>query len=181
MLFLQHPNDAVNFFKFEEEFGHVYVLPPSIFLRRGGFKVGETIQFKDHLGKEHVIEVGPKQLNKEEGEWNIYLNVDHHQRVYSFAEVAAGAVAAKPIELSKEEIAELAQAGDIRAPFNANVCDIKVKEGQAVAVGDTLLILEAMKMQTPVSCPVAGKVEKIVAEIGKQMKPGDKLLKIVVA
>ncbi|MFC1819451.1 hypothetical protein ACFL0B_10275 [Thermodesulfobacteriota bacterium] len=32
--YLQHPNDAVNFFKFEEEFGKVYVLPPSIFLRR---------------------------------------------------------------------------------------------------------------------------------------------------
>ena len=178
VLFLQHPNDAVNFFKFEEEFGHVYVLPPSIFMRRGGFRVGETIKFKDHQGKEHVIEVGPKQLNKEEGEWNIYLNVDHHQRVYSFPEEVAGAVAAKPLELTKEEIAELAQAGDVRAPFNANVCDIKVKEGQTVIVGDTLVVLEAMKMQTPVASPVAGKVEKVFAEAGKSMKPGDKLVKI---
>jgi len=178
VLFLQHPNDAVNFFKFEEEFGHAYVLPPSIFMRRGGFKVGENIQFKDHLGKEHVLEIGPKQLNKEEGEWNIYLNVDHHQRVYSFPEEVAGAVAAKPLELTKEEIAELAQAGDVRAPFNANVCDIKVKEGQDVVIGDTLVVLEAMKMQTPVSSPVSGKIEKVFAEVGKQMKPGDKLVKI---
>ncbi|MBA3016270.1 MAG: pyruvate carboxylase [Desulfobulbaceae bacterium] len=180
VLYLQHPTDAVNFFKFEDEYGHSYVLPPSIFMRRGGFKVGETIQFKDHLGKEHVLEVGPKQLNREEGEWNIYLNVDHHQRVYSFPEEVAGSVAAKPLELTKEEITELAQAGDIRAPFSANVCDIKVKEGQAVAVGDTLVVLEAMKMQTPVASPVAGKVEKVIAEVGKQMKPGDKLVKITI-
>ncbi len=150
----------------------------SISCNAGGYGVGETIQFSDHFGKEHVIEVGPKQLDKEEGEWNVYLKVDHHQRVYNFVEeVSAGGVA-KVAELGKEEIEELASAGDFRAPFNANVCDIQVEEGQKVVKGDTLAIVEAMKMQTPVITAVAGTVEKISAELGQSMKPGDKLIKL---
>ncbi len=178
VLYLQHPNDAVDFFKFEEEFGHVYVLPPSVFLRRGGYQVGETIHFKDHYGKEHIIEIGPKQLDKNEGKWNIYLNVDHQQRIYSFQEESAAATAAKAPEISGKEIAELAQAGDMRAPFSANVCDIKVEEGQQVKAGDTLLIMEAMKMQTPVNSEVDGTVGAIFAELGQSLKAGNKLLQI---
>jgi len=153
-------------------------MPPSIFLRRGGYDVGETIQFTDHFGKEHVIETGPQQLNKQEGEWEVYLNVDHHQRVYTFDEELPEGAAAKVAALSKEEIEELASVGDVRAPFNANVCDIQVEEGQEVAVGDTVAIVEAMKMQTPLTAMIAGKVEKISAELGQAMKPGDKILKI---
>ncbi|MCK5226688.1 MAG: pyruvate carboxylase [Desulfobulbaceae bacterium] len=178
--YLQHPNDAVDFFKFEEKFGKVYVLPPSMLIRRGGFGIGETLNFTDHNGKEHIIEVGPRQMSQDKTETNIYLNVDHHQRVYTFAEeVAAGAVAV--VTLSKEEIADLAKAGDMRAPFSANVCEVSVEEGQEVQPGDRLVMLEAMKMQTPVASEVAGTVEQISAKIGDAMQPGDKLVKIAVA
>ncbi|MBU0673741.1 MAG: pyruvate carboxylase [Proteobacteria bacterium] len=176
VIYLQHPNDAAEFYKFEEKFGQVYVLPPSIFLRRGGFKLGQTLKFKDHDGKEHVIEIGPKEKS-EDGEWNIYLNVDHHERVYLFKEKqAAGAV--QEVQLSREEIADLAKAGDIRAPFNANVSEISVEIGQKVKPGDRLVIVEAMKMQTPIESVVSGTVEKISAELGKPAKPGDKIMKI---
>ncbi len=174
--YLQHPNDAVDFFKFEEKFGQAHVLPPSIFLKRGGFALGETIEFTDSAGKEHFIEVGPKQMN-EDGETSIYLNVDHHQRVFTMAaEVAEGVAAVET--LSKEEIADLAKIGDVRAPFGANICAIAVEEGQEVAEGDQLAVLEAMKMQTPILADVAGTVEKISAKIGDALKPGDKILKV---
>jgi len=174
--YLQHPNDAIEFFKFEEKFGHSYVLPPSIFLRQGGYALGETLVFKDHAGKEHLIEVGPSQKDKS-GEANIYLNVDHDQRNFLFEpELQAGAVAVQT--LSKEEIAELAISGDIRAPFKANICEISVKEGEEIAKGDRVAILEAMKMQTPVVSVVAGTVGTISAKIGQVMQPGDKIVKI---
>ena len=174
--YLQHPNDAVEFFKFEEQFGQSYVLPPSIFLRQGGFALGETLIFRDHLGKEHMLEIGPAQKT-EEGETNVYLNVDHHQRVFVFEpEQVAGSQAA--VTLSKEEIADLARAGDIRAPFAGNVSAINVEVGQEVAEGDQVVVLEAMKMQTPMACEVAGTVSAIAAKVGQSLQPGDKILKI---
>lgn len=175
--YLQHPNDAVDFFKFEEKFGKVYTLPPSIFLKNGGFTLGESLTFTDHNGKEHRVEIGPKQL-QENGETSVFLNVNHHQRVYTMA--AEHVEGAAQVEvLSKEEIEDLAKVGDMRAPFSANVCEVSVEEGQVVAEGDQLLILEAMKMQTPIAAGVAGTVGKISAKVGDALKVGDKLLKIV--
>ena len=176
--YLQHPNDAVDFFKFEEQFGLVYVLPPSILFRRGGFTLGENLRFTDHYGKDHVIEIGPSQRS-EDGEHNIYLNVDHHERRYVFQEEAQqSGAAAKAVQLSKKEIEDLAKAGDIRAPFGGNVCEITVEEGQEVNPGDRVLILEAMKMQTPLASEIGGAVLEIHVELGQAVQPGDKLMKI---
>lgn len=177
--YLQHPNDAVEFFKFEEKFGRSYVLPPSIFLRQGGFALGESLVFTDHSGKEHLVEIGPSQTDKG-GEANIQLNVDHHQRTFVFEPEVQEGKAAVP-KLSKEEIAELALSGDIRAPFSGNLCEVSVKVGQDVNKGDRVAILEAMKMQTPVVSEVSGKVSAVSAKIGQAMQPGDKILKIDIA
>lgn len=176
--YLQHPNDAVAFFKFEEKFGKVYVLPPAVLFRRGGFKLGEIVKFRDHEGKEHVIEIGPMQ-NDETGKAHVYLNVDHHERRYEFEpEVEQGGGEAKAVKLSKREIEELAKAGDFRAPFGANVCEVSVKVGDEVQVGDRLLILEAMKMQTPINSSVAGKVASIAVKVGDAVKPGEELIRL---
>lgn len=175
--YLQHPNDAVEFFKFEEKFGKAYVLPPAIFLRQGGFALGETLKFKDHNGQEHMLEVGPAQRN-EDGGANLNMNVDHNQRVFIFEpDQQVGAVAAAP-QLSKKEITNLAKTGDIRAPFGGNVNKIVVEVGQEVAVGDQLIIMEAMKMQTPIVSEVAGVVSEIATKIGQALQAGEKLLLI---
>jgi len=174
--YLQHPNDAVDFFKFEGKFGRSYVLPPSIFLRQGGFELGETLSFKDHTGKQHLIEIGPSQKDSD-GETTVYMNVDHHQRVFVFEPEHQAETDAAP-KLSKEEIADLAKAGDIRAPFAGNVCAINVEVGQEIAEGDQLVVLEAMKMQTPVSSEVSGTVTSVSAKIGQALKLGDKILKV---
>lgn len=172
--YLQHPKDAVDFFKFEEKFGKVYTLPPEIFFKRGGFKMGEQLRFKDHNGKEHHLEIGPKQQH-ESGETLVYINVNHHQRKFTMAPEQTDSVQAVQ-SLSKQEIEALAKAGDVRAPFSANVCEISVTEGQAVAEGDTLLVLEAMKMQTTVVAETQGKVEAIHTAVGKALKPGDRMV-----
>ncbi len=177
VLYLQHPTDAVEFFKFEEKFGKVYVLPPAIFLKRGGFALGEEITFTDHLGKGHLVSVGPAQMD-EEGETTIYLTVDHHNRSYVMpAEHVVGSVAAEP-EIGKEEIEELAAVGDVRAPYTANVCEISVEVGQEVVAGDTLIVVEAMKMQTPVVAQVDGIVKSITVKVGDAVKPGAKMVKL---
>ncbi|NOQ45152.1 MAG: pyruvate carboxylase subunit B, partial [Desulfobulbaceae bacterium] len=60
----------------------------------------------------------------------------------------------------------------------ANVCDIKVEVDQKVAAGDPVVVLEAMKMQTPIASEVAGTVIAISTKIGQALQPGDKLIKI---
>jgi pyruvate carboxylase len=177
VLYLQHPNDAVDFFKFEEQYGQVYVLPPSILFRQGGFEIGEVLHFQDHSGKEHMIEVGPSPVI-DTGETTVYLNVDHHQSIFHFEPDVPSGGQGKVATLSKEEILDLAMAGDMRSPFAGNVVEISVKEGQEVITGDRIAIMEAMKMQTPVLAKIDGIVTWISAKQGDSLRPGDKILKI---
>lgn len=177
ILYLQHPNDAVDFFKFEEKYGKAYVLPPSIFFRKGGFEIGEKLTFRDYQGKEHIVEIGPSPVT-DTGETHVYLTVDHHQSTFSFKpEFTAGQAGEAPV-LSKEEILDLAKAGDVRSPFNGTIVEISVEEGQEILAGDRVAILEAMKMQTPILSAMDGIVTSIRAKKGDPMKPGGKILKI---
>ncbi len=176
-LYLQHPNDAVEFFKFEKEYGEVYVLPPSIFFRQGGFTTGEQLTYRDCHGKKHLLEIGPS-LTAESGETRVYMVVDHHQTIFNYKPAATAGGSSESVELSKEEILDLAKAGDVRSPFNGNIVEITVAEGQEVLQGDRVAIMEAMKMQTPILAEITGIVTFISAKKGDAMFPGAKILKI---
>ncbi|MBN2083169.1 biotin/lipoyl-binding protein [bacterium] len=65
---------------------------------------------------------------------------------------------------------------EVRAKVPGNVLSIKVTAGQAVKKGDTLLILEAMKMETSVPAPADGKVAAINVNPGQIVKAGDLLI-----
>jgi len=177
VLYLQHPNDAVDFFKFEEEYGMAHVLPPSIFYRQGGFEIGDTLYFSDLLGKEHIVEIGPSPV-VDTGETVIYMTVDHHPQMYTFQAEQSGSDASGKVQLSKEEIMDLAMAGDVRAGFAGNLVEITVPEGAEVKRGDKVAIMEAMKMQTPIASEIDGIVTAISAKTGASLQPGDKILKI---
>jgi pyruvate carboxylase len=177
ILYLQHPNDAVEFFKFTEKFGQVYVLPPAIFFRTGGFEVGKKLAFRDHHGKEHMIEVGHSPTT-DAGETTVYLSVDHHPSLFNFKAKAQTGKDGEPPALSKEEILDLAKMGDVRSPFSGKIVEISVAEGQEVLEGDRVAIMEAMKMQTPILSEMAGIVTLISAKKGDSLKPGSKILKI---
>lgn len=177
VLYLQHPNDAVEFFKFSERYGQVHVLPPSIFFRRGGFAIGEKLSFRDKDGKHHMIEIGPTPVN-DSGETSVYLIVDHHPTIFNFKAKPAGGQAGEAPILSKEEILDLAKAGDVRSPFSGTIVEISVEEGQEILAGDRVAIMEAMKMQTPILSEMDGIVTSIFAKKGDSLKPGGKILKI---
>jgi biotin carboxyl carrier protein len=58
------------------------------------------------------------------------------------------------------------------------VLKILVIEGQHVANGDALVILEAMKMEQVIRAARGGVVARIVVKPGDQVSPGDELIQI---
>jgi biotin carboxyl carrier protein len=68
-------------------------------------------------------------------------------------------------------------ADEVRAELVANVWKIVVTEGQQVEDGDTLVILESMKMEIPVVAESAGTVSIKVAE-GDVVQEGDLIAEI---
>ena len=63
-----------------------------------------------------------------------------------------------------------------RSPINGIVVKIAAQVGQQIQPGDTLLVLEAMKMETNITAPVAGKISKININGGDGVQAGQILV-----
>jgi acetyl-CoA carboxylase biotin carboxyl carrier protein len=70
-------------------------------------------------------------------------------------------------------------AQTIRAEMVASVHSVLMAEGDAVAIGDTLVILESMKMEIPVLAEAAGVIGEISVAVGDVVREGD-IIAIVV-
>ena len=64
----------------------------------------------------------------------------------------------------------------VLAPMPGRLVQVKVKAGQIVAQGDTLLVLEAMKMEHALLAPADGKVAALHFAEGDQVEEGVELL-----
>ena len=73
---------------------------------------------------------------------------------------------------SKKEIIE----GGLNAPMPGKVVDIKIKKGAKIKKGDTLVILEAMKMEHKVVAPSDGKVKEVLIQKDEQVENGATLV-----
>ena len=69
-----------------------------------------------------------------------------------------------------------AQAGGLIAPMPGKVVDLKVKTGSKVKKGDTLVILEAMKMEHQVKATEDGKITKVLIKKDDQLENGALLM-----
>lgn len=79
--------------------------------------------------------------------------------------------------MSKDELDQIIEADntppeqiDVSAPMTANVWKTLVKEGDRVEEGDTLMILEAMKMEIPITAKRSGVIEKLNIEEGDNVE-----------
>ena len=66
----------------------------------------------------------------------------------------------------------------VMAPMPATVVAIHAAPGQAVNGGDTLIVLEAMKMELPIKAPRTGVVKAVNCVTGELVQPGVNLLEL---
>lgn len=60
----------------------------------------------------------------------------------------------------------------LASPMPATVISVKVAAGDTVATGDALIVLEAMKMELPITAPRDGRVRSIACKPGDLVQPG---------
>jgi acetyl-CoA carboxylase biotin carboxyl carrier protein len=72
----------------------------------------------------------------------------------------------------------MANSTPVRAHITGTVWKIEVQLGEAVVEGQTLVILESMKMEMPVEAPVAGKVAAILTKEGASVEEGAVLVEL---
>ena len=84
--------------------------------------------------------------------------------------------------LKSEGMAEQGSGGGrVRAPMHGQLLEVKVSEGDSVEEGQTLAVLEAMKMFHEIVAETSGSVTEILAAPGTQVVADDLLIQIAVA
>ena len=100
------------------------------------------------------------------------------------APVAEAPVAPAPVPVqpvAKPQVAPAAPAGagnPVKAPLPGTINAINVKVGDTVAVGDIVIVLEAMKMQNNIEAEYAGTVTSITVNPGDSVMEGAVLMTI---
>ncbi|HDX0985082.1 TPA: sodium-extruding oxaloacetate decarboxylase subunit alpha [Pasteurella multocida] len=98
-------------------------------------------------------------------------------KVTDGGEVGEIAPAAQPTAQTAPQPAPASTSGTpVSAPMSGNIWKVVAKEGQKVAEGDVLLILEAMKMETEIRASQAGTVQSIHVKAGDTVAVGDTLM-----
>ena len=83
---------------------------------------------------------------------------------------------AKPAPAAPADSAAVDEEKVCRSPVSGIVVRATAQVGQTLQVGDVLLVLEAMKMETSVTAPVAGKVAAIKVNSGDSVQAGQVLV-----
>jgi biotin carboxyl carrier protein len=87
----------------------------------------------------------------------------------------AAAPAPSPVPPQAKAAPVAAGAGALTSPMPGTIIKYVVSVGQAVKAGDTIVMMEAMKMESALPSPIDGKVKELSCKAGDRVKKGDVL------
>ncbi len=76
-------------------------------------------------------------------------------------------------------VGSTADESKLQADMPGQVVSVAVREGDEVSKGQTLVVLEAMKMELRVQAPYAGRVQRVLVEAGQVVERGQQLVELV--
>ena len=153
-----------------ERFGDLSVLPSTLFWY-GLDTTGEDIAVG--LGKGLRVLLALEAIGEpdDDGMRRVIFRVNGHGRSIDTRDLAVASD--RPLA----EKIDPTRPGHVGAPFRG-VVNVSVAVGDEVRAGDAVAAIEAMKMESSISSPIDGRIERIVTVPGASLEPGDLILEI---
>ena len=135
------------------------------------FAGGEPLDEEDTRPRQKVVvEVGGRRIE---------VSLPGDLALSNGAADPAGVIRKKPKPRKRGSHAGAVASGDaVTAPMQGTVVKVAVEEGQEVAVGDLVVVLEAMKMENPVTAHKDGTITGLAVEAGAAITQGTVLAEI---
>ncbi|MDD5024077.1 MAG: pyruvate/oxaloacetate carboxyltransferase [Methanoregula sp.] len=130
------------------------------------------------LKGERTIEEIPKKQTATKPATGIpdQMEVEVDGEVFSVRIISVGGSRVEVAGVTPQKAPRGEIAGGIRSNMQGMVLQVITSRGATVKKGDTLLVLEAMKMENPIHSPIDGKVTEIFVDAGDVVQNGDVLL-----
>jgi len=138
------------------------------------------LAFLEHQSDPDFFETEPADI-LEQADSSYLVSIDDKEYSVVVKSNNSVEINGSSVKSTNEQPSHAAQAGSgsiINAPLGGNIFKLIAQEGQSLEPDSTVLILEAMKMETEIKSPGAGVVTKIFVNPGDSVKPGDPLFEI---
>ncbi|WP_018662933.1 pyruvate carboxylase [Heyndrickxia acidiproducens] len=165
-----YPKVFSAYMKTKQQFGDVSAIDtPTIFY---GMRIGETIEVEIEKGKTLIVHLVSIGHARPDGTRVVYFELNGQPRevVIKDASVQSSVQERRKADPENEQ--------HIGATMPGTVIKVLAESGQKVKQGDAIMITEAMKMETTVQAPFAGRIGAVYVQNGDAIQPGDLLIEI---
>ncbi|WP_313135025.1 pyruvate carboxylase [Anaerocolumna sp.] len=169
-----YPKVFEDYIKFKIEYGDLSRMGSDIFFH--GLYEGETCEIEIEDGKILIIKLINIGKPDAEGNRNLVFEVNGFRREIKIKDKNTLTSGKGPQNFL--QMADPDNKLELGASIPGTVLKLLVKEGDEVKEGESLAVIEAMKMETNVTASVSGKVEKVAVKEGQQVKAGELLIKL---
>lgn len=166
--YLLYPDVFLKFNAFRQAYSDVSVLPTPAFFY--GLKAGEEITIDIESGKTMIVKFLTISDAHPDGTRTLFFELNGQPR-----EVNVRDRSLRIVERSHPK-ADAADPGHVGAPTAGLISGIAVQPNHPVERGAKLLTLEAMKMQSNIYAPIAGKIAKLLVAPGQHVEAKDLLV-----
>lgn len=167
-----YPKVYSDYLKSLQDYGHLYNLESHVFFY--GLKEGETSEIELDEGKIMILKLVEIGELDEEGYRTLAFEVNGNRREIRIFDRNFD----EKEKIDVTVMADPANPKELGSSISGNITKLLVKEGEKISNKQSLLIIEAMKMETNVLAPEAGEVESILVSEGQPVKTGQLLIKI---
>ena len=168
--YLMYPEVFLKFARAQQSWDDVEVLPsPQFFF---GMQKGDEITVDIEAGKRLVVKFLALGEPYPDGRRTVFFELNGQPREVTVRDRSLKASAAERLK------ADPGNQGQVGAPLPGMITTVAVGVNEPVKKGDRLLVIEAMKMQSTIYAPIAGKVTAIHTQTGQQVEAKDLLMVI---
>ena len=170
-----YPDVFEAFIKSVLEYGDVSRMGSDVFFH--GLAEGETSEIEVAEGKTMIIQLIEIGKLDSEGNRTLDFEINGNRREIKIKDKTER-ILGNSNEDNSTRMADPDNKSEIGASIPGTIIKVLVKDGDEVKEGQSLLVIEAMKMETNIVASSSGVVESILKEEGQQVKTGELLIKI---
>lgn len=161
--FKMYPKVFDVFYQFRKHFGDIRYLPTPAFYYP--MKSNEEIIVTIEPGKSLLVRFRYMGAPNEDGMREVYFQINGQTRNVSVRDTG--------IKVLKADHYKVKAAHEIGAPLQGKLVSVLVKEGEEVRKNQALFVIEAMKMESTITAPIAGVVSRVYLAEGVMVEQDD--------